>query len=103
MTKNFKVGEILVNSLGEYTKVITAGDDVYGISGWTPLKVAQKAKVAETTINIYGLEATGAKSYRGTAPKAETAPKAPAPKAPVKASAPKASTQAPAKGKGKGK
>lgn len=63
MTKNFKEGDILENSVGEFAKVISADVEAesYSISDWTNLKTAKEATVATAKVNIFGLQACEAK------------------------------------------
>ena len=59
--KAYKVGTILENSLRQFTKVISVRRGVYGISGWSARKSAEKATVATKFVNRYGLKFAGAK------------------------------------------
>lgn len=93
MTKNFKEGDILENSVGEFTKVISAdvAAEAYSISGWTNRKTAEEATVAMARVNTYGLKAceavvAGTSKVKATAPKKKvtTAPKVAGKTAPKK-------------------
>lgn len=87
MTKNnFKAGDILENSISEFTKVIKADVEAesYSISGWTNLKTAKESTVASTIVNTYGLEACEAKLAKAKAAPVKAAAKAPAKKAAAK-------------------
>lgn len=61
----FKLGQILVNSLRQYTKVISFKNGVYGISGWTSRDHAEKATVAHKFVNRFGLKYAEAKAVKG--------------------------------------
>ena len=81
MTKNFKEGDILENSVGDFCKVISADVEAesYSISDWTNRKSAEEATVATAKVNLYGLQACEAQvagtSKKATAPKKAVAPK----------------------------
>lgn len=57
--KEYKVGSVLKSSVGEFTKIISIKNGVYGLSGWTTLGNASKATVANLFVNGYGLEYAG--------------------------------------------
>lgn len=100
--KEFAVGDILINSLKQFTKIISIKNGIYGLAGWTTKDSAEKSTVATKFVNSYGLEYAGvevfstttAKVAKASAPVASVASKA-------KVSAPKASGKPKAKGKGK--
>lgn len=59
--KEYALGTILVNKLGEYTKVISLRNGIYGITGWVKKqKQAEKATVATKFVNKFGLKYAGA-------------------------------------------
>lgn len=54
----FEVGQIIKNSVGEFTKIIgITNGNTFALSGWGKLKSAQEATVATIFLNIYGMEA----------------------------------------------
>jgi hypothetical protein len=58
MTENeFKVGDVLVNDLGQFTKIISLKNGKYGLSGWSTRSSAEKETTARQFLNIYGLKA----------------------------------------------
>lgn len=58
----YKVGDIIKNSIGQFTKVIgITNGTMFALSGWSNLKSAKEATVATIFLNIYGLEACDAK------------------------------------------
>lgn len=61
MEKVYKVGTILKASSGEYTKIISYRNGVYGISGWASLVSAKKATVVQKSINAYGFQNANAR------------------------------------------
>lgn len=63
--KEFKVGQIIKNSLNQYTKIISHNRGVYGLSGWTNQKSAEKATVAVKYVNKYGLQYANAMVVSG--------------------------------------
>lgn len=52
----FEVGQIIKNSLGQYTKIVSILDNRYGLTGWSNLPNAKKSNVVTTFLNIFGLE-----------------------------------------------
>lgn len=74
--KDYKVGNILKNEVGQFTKIISIKNGVYGISGWTTKGNALKATVAHNFVNGYGLKYAGVTLE--AAGKGNTAAKAPA-------------------------
>ncbi len=63
----YKVGDIIKNSIGQFTKVIgITNGTMYALSGWTNLKSAKEATVATIFLNIYGLEACEATKVSST-------------------------------------
>jgi len=52
----YAVGQILVNDLRQFTKIISLKNGVYGLSGWTSKENAEKATVAHKFVNVYGLK-----------------------------------------------
>lgn len=55
--KVFEVGQIIKNSFGQYTKILSIQDNRYGLSGWSNLPNAKKSNVVTTFLNVFGLEA----------------------------------------------
>lgn len=69
--KQYTVGTILENKVKQFTKVISVRNGVYGLSGWTTLKNAEKATVARLFINSNGTRHAGCKVVKaGTKTKA---------------------------------
>lgn len=88
--KQYKPGAILKSEVGQFAKIISVRNGVYGISDWSTKKNAEKATVANKFINAYGL-----KYANCTVEKSAQAGKAKAPaKSSTKQAAPK---KAPAK------
>ncbi len=56
--RSFKVGDVLENSVRQFTKVVSIRNNRYGLSGWTDRGNAEKATVAMIFLNINGM--TGA-------------------------------------------
>lgn len=52
----FKVGDIVKNSFGQFTKILSIKDERYGLSGWTTLPNAKKATVVNTFLNVFAME-----------------------------------------------
>lgn len=70
----YKVGTILSNKLGEFTKIISLKNGVYGITGWVRRQGdANKATVATKFINRFGLKYAGVKIVKAGS-KVEDAP-----------------------------
>ncbi len=61
----YKVGQILENSMRQFTKVISVKNGIYGISGWMALEHAKKSVVATNFVNIYGLTYANARVVGG--------------------------------------
>lgn len=53
---SFEVGQIIKNSIGQFTKILSIKDNRYGLSGWSTLPNAKKANVVTTFLNVFGLE-----------------------------------------------
>ena len=53
--KTYKVGQILKSDSGQYTKIISVRNGVYGISGWVNEKSAKKSTIAMKHVNRHGL------------------------------------------------
>src|SRR5690606_12659646 len=70
----FKVGQILENSLRQFTKVVSVRNGIYGITGWMSRESAEKSNVAHKFVNKYGLKYANAKVVKGG--KATNAPEA---------------------------
>lgn len=68
----YKVGDLLLNSVGQYTRIISIHANRFGLSGWTTKVNAEKANVATKFVNIYGLEAAQVKVVgKGASKKSE--------------------------------
>lgn len=66
------VGALLQNSVGQFTKIISVKNGVYGLGGWTTRGNAEKQTVAHKFVNEYGLQYANAKVVSGTSsPKAK--------------------------------
>ncbi len=98
MTETFKVGDVVVNEMRQYAKVISFKNGVYGFSGWTTLENAQKATVVNKFINIYGVASANLRLVSGA-----SKVKAPAKTKKVTDAKPGATTKPKGKGKGKAK
>lgn len=59
MIKGLKVGVVIKSSTGQYAKVVSEQNSVYGLSDWTNLEGAKRANVANRYININGLRYAG--------------------------------------------
>ena len=58
--QEYTVGTILTNKLGEFTKVISLRNGIYGITGWVKKqKKAEEATVATKFVNKFGLKYAG--------------------------------------------
>lgn len=57
--KQYTPGTILKNKIGQFTKVVSVKNGVYGLSGWTTLKNAEKATVARVFVNKHGTRYAG--------------------------------------------
>lgn len=58
----FKVGQIIENEVGQFTKIISFSDGRYGLGGWTRSQASAKDQnIVFTYINIYGLTTANAK------------------------------------------
>lgn len=62
---DYKVGAILKNSINQFTKIISVRRGIYGISGWTNQKNAEKATVVAKHVNVYGLQYANARVVSG--------------------------------------
>jgi hypothetical protein len=72
MSQNFKVGDLLINTVGQFTRIISVQANRFGLSGWTTRVNAEKANVATKFVNIYGLEAAQVRVVgKGTSKKTE--------------------------------
>lgn len=94
MSKALKIGSILETPTGEFAKVINVRNGVYGLSGWTNRKNAERATVAHVHMNgrairnnsdIKVMSATSSKAApaKSDAPAAPKAPKAEKPKSTI--------------------
>jgi hypothetical protein len=70
--RTYKVGDVLKNSVNQFTKIISIHSNRYGLSGWTTRVNAEKATVARIFLNVYGMEAAQIEIVKG-ASKGETA------------------------------
>lgn len=105
MSKGFKLGAILENSIRQFTKVVSVRNGVYGITGWMTRQAAEKSSVAHNFVNAHGLRFAGARvvgeaETPTASPKGDEAPKASKPK---KAASKTTKPKAKAGGKGKSK
>jgi hypothetical protein len=66
MSQEFKVGQIIENSLRQFTKIISVRNGIYGISGWASRESAEKATVAHKFVNKYGLAYANAVIVKGS-------------------------------------
>lgn len=69
----FKVGQILENSLRQFTKIVSLRNGIYGITGWMSRDSAIKSSVAHKFVNVYGLQYAGARIVKGSKPAETTA------------------------------
>lgn len=93
MKTDFKIGALLENSIGQFTKIINVRNGVYGLGGWATRANAEKQTVAHIHLNGYGLRINGIKVVSGKGGKAapaEPTKAAPKARAPRKTSAKKA-------------
>lgn len=74
MLKEYKVGDILENSIRQFAKVISIKNGIYGLSGWTSKENAEKATVAYKYVNGYGLSYAGVKLISSGSSKKTEAP-----------------------------
>ncbi len=83
----YQVGTILVNSVGQFTKIISFRNGRYGLSGWVASRTnAEKANVAFKYVNTSGLAAISVQIVKGSAVKPAPAASKVAPtKKPTKA------------------
>ena len=57
----YKVGDIIVNEVRQFAKIISLKNGVYGLSNWGTQGNAEKASVAFVRINTYGLSTANLK------------------------------------------
>lgn len=103
MSDKFKVGAILENPLRQFAKIIAIKNGVYALSGWTSREHAEKATVAYTRVNSYGLMYANVKvvsAGKGKSEPSDDAGSSNADNKPAETTKPEAG--APTKGKGKG-
>lgn len=55
MNETFNIGDIVVNDLRQFAKVITIKTGRYGLSGWTSRDHAEEDTVAQIFLNINGM------------------------------------------------
>lgn len=65
MSQEFKVGQILENSLRQFTKVVSVRNGIYGLTGWMSRESALKSNVVHKFVNIHGLRYAGVKVSKG--------------------------------------
>ena len=65
MSQEFKVGQILENSLRQFTKVVSVRNGIYGITGWMSRESAEKSNVSHKFVNKYGLRYANARVVKG--------------------------------------
>jgi len=68
----FKVGDIVKNEVGQFTKILSIVDNRFGLSGWSTLPNAKKATVVTTFLNIFGMEALDLEVISGGTSKEST-------------------------------
>ena len=97
MSKRYKIGTIFENELGQFAKVVSIRNGVYGLAGWAARKLVEKATSASVFLNGYGLRNANLKIVSSTAKAApaEAAAKKSEPAAP-KAAKPKSTIAKPA-------
>jgi len=61
----FQVGDVVVNEVRQFAKIISIRNGVYGFSGWTTLPNAQKATVAQKFLNSYGAQSANLQVVKG--------------------------------------
>ena len=61
----FKVGQIIENSLRQFTKIVSVRNGIYGLTGWQSRESAEKSNVAHNFVNVYGLRYAGARIVKG--------------------------------------
>lgn len=71
---DLKVGAILVNSMRQFTKIISIRKGIYGLSGWSSRANAEKATVAHKFVNVYGLKNGGVRVVKGSSKGSANAP-----------------------------
>lgn len=90
MKETFNIGDIVVNDLGQYAKIVNIKTGRYGLSGWTSRGFAEKDEVAQIFLNINGMTSANLQVVSGgsTSPKVKSekvkAPKVAKPKAKAK-------------------
>lgn len=52
---DFEVGQIVKNSFGQYTQILSIVNDMFGLSGWSNLVNAKKSNIVTTYMNIFGM------------------------------------------------
>lgn len=55
MSKRYQIGAIIENEQGQFAKVVSVRNGVYGLAGWATRKVAENASIANVFLNGYGL------------------------------------------------
>lgn len=53
---DFEVGQIVKNSSGQYTQILSIINDMFGLSGWSNLVNAKKSNIVTTYMNIFGMQ-----------------------------------------------
>lgn len=59
------IGTIIENRLKQFAKVLSSKNSVYGLSGWTTRKNAEKATVITHFLNEFGMRGAGVKVVSG--------------------------------------
>lgn len=62
----FKVGDIVKNSVGQFTKILSIKDERYGLSGWATLPNAKKSTVVTTFLNVFAMEELDLETVSGS-------------------------------------
>ena len=69
----YKVGDILINDLNQFTKIISLKNGKYGLSGWSARSSAEQSNVARQYLNIHGLQSANLRVV-SSASKVKSAP-----------------------------
>lgn len=72
-TPTYKVGQLLENSIRQFAKIVSVKNGIYGLTGWTDRRSAEKSTVARVFVNVYGLRNASVKSYGKTESVKDTA------------------------------
>lgn len=63
--RSLKVGDVVVNEVRQYAKILSFSNGVYGLSGWTTLGNAEKATVVQKFLNTYGVSQANLRLVKG--------------------------------------